>query len=106
MNAEILVQNVFNLFVVAVVLEAAVMAVFSLSILKRIEKNMVIDTVRDFAILILALFICYNVRKLNLFYGTGLRLPSLADVLISALFLTRMTILVQNIFSKIKIKDE
>jgi uncharacterized integral membrane protein len=106
MNAEILVQNVFNLFVVAIIFEAAVMAIFSLSALKRMEGSMVVNSVREIIILILSLFICYNVRKINLFYGTGLRLPQLVDVLISALFLTRMTFLVQAIFAKLKSKDE
>jgi hypothetical protein len=106
MNAEVLVQNVFNLFVVAVILEAAVMAIFSITALKKMEDNSVINTVRDVAILVLSAFICYNVRKLNLFSGTGLKLPELVDVLISALFLARMTILVQNIFSKIKLGSD
>ena len=102
MNAEILVQNVFNLFIIAIILEAVIMAVFSISVLKKMQESTIANSVKEAVIFIISLFFCYNVRKVNLFYGTGLRLPELVDVLFSALFLARMTMLVQNIFAKLK----
>ncbi len=105
MNGEILVQNVFNLFVIAIIIEAAVMAVFQISAMRDLESTKPFQTARDALILILAAVLCYKVQILTLFRGTGIKLPYILDTVISALVLTRMTYFIRDFFSRIKLEQ-
>ncbi len=104
MNGELLVQNVFNLFIIAIIIEAAVMAIFQISAMKDLETTTPFQTARDALILILAAVLCYKVPLLTLFKGTGIKLPYLLDTAVSALVLTRMTYFIRDFFSRIKIE--
>jgi hypothetical protein len=105
MNAEVLVQNIFNLFVVAIILEASVMALFSMSAFKMLNRNTAVDSARDVIILLIALVLCYKVEMLTVFTKTGIDMPKMIDTIISALVLTRMTNLVLTFFSRIKVES-
>ena len=105
MNGEMLIQNVFNLFIVAIILEASVMAVFSMTVLKGASSKKPVQIARDTLILILAFVLCYKVRMLTLFKGTGIKLPVYLDMAISALVLTRMANFIREFFSRIRIED-
>jgi len=102
MNGEMLLQNVFNLFIIAIILEASIMAVFTTSILRSLGSSMPVATVRDVLILFLAFVLCYKVSMLTLFRGTGIKLPYLLDTVISALVLARMTNLVREFLGRLK----
>lgn len=103
MKGDILIQNIFNLFIVAIILEAAIMAIFSMTALKDISDSKPIASTRDALILIVAVVLCYKVKKLTIFMGTGIVIPYILDTAISALFLTRMTNLIKDFFGRIKI---
>jgi hypothetical protein len=105
MKGEILIQNVFYLFIIAIVLEAAVMAIFSLTALKDTAENKPVKVARDMIVLGVSFFICYKVETLNVFRGTGIDLPRLLDVAISALVLTRMANFIRDFISRIKYMD-
>jgi hypothetical protein len=105
MNGEVLLQNVFNLFIVAIILEASIMAIFSLSAMKRLESTQPLQMARDTLVLILAAVLCYKVEILTLFKGTGIKLPFVLDTIISALVLTRMTNLISSFLSRIREAD-
>ncbi len=105
MKGEILIQNVFNLFVVAIILEASIMAIFSMTALKDITNSKPVEAARDALILILAGVLCYKVKLLTVFGGTGINLPFILDTVISALVLTRMTNFIKDFFQKIKISN-
>jgi hypothetical protein len=102
MNGEILIQNVFNLFIIAIILEASIMAVFSITALQDVEESTPVAAARDGLIIILAFVLCYKVNILTIFKGTGIKLPYILDTIISALVLTRMTNLIRDFFKKIK----
>ena len=102
MNGEVLIQNVFNLFIIAIILEASVMAIFSMSMLRNLSDNKAIEMTRDVIILILAFVLCYKVNLLTIFRGTGIKLPHILDTVISALVLTRMTNIIKTFLLKIK----
>jgi len=102
MNGEMLLQNVFNLFIIAIILEASIMAIFTTSILRSLGSSMPVATVRDVLILFLAFVLCYKVSMLTLFRGTGIKLPYLLDTVISALVLARMTNLVREFLGRLK----
>ncbi len=105
MNGEILIQNVFNLFIIAIILEASIMAIFSLTALRDLSEMKPVEAARDALILILAFVMCYKVDILTLFRGTGIKLPYILDTVISALVLTRMANLIKNFFARIKIQN-
>jgi len=102
MKGEILLQNVVNLFIIAIILEAAVMAIFSIDALKDMGASRAIDASRDAIIILVALFICYKVGALRIFKGTEIRLPLVLDTVISALVLARLTNFVRTITSRFK----
>lgn len=105
MNAEVLVQNVFNLFVVAIILEASVMALFSMSVFQSLNQNAAVESIRDVIILLVAAVLCYKVSLLTVFGKTGIKVPHMIDVVISTLVLTRLTKLVLGFFSRIRIES-
>ncbi len=102
MNIEALIQNVINLFVIAIILEAAIMAIFKMRSLSAMESSRAFEASRDGIIIIICLFLCYKVGVLRLFKGTGIVLPRLIDIVISALVLARMTSFVGGFMSKMK----
>lgn len=102
MKGELLIQNVFYLFVVAIILEACVMAIFSMTAIRDISENKPVQTARDVVILLLSFALCYKVEILTIFRGTGIQLPHLMDVVISGLVLTRLTNMVKDFFEKLR----
>ncbi len=102
MKIDLLVQNLFNLFVLAIIVEIAISAVFSISALKDMKENSAVSTLRDIVVLILAFFICFKVRKLSIFFATGIKIPYMLDTAISALILTGLANVIKNFFQRIK----
>ncbi len=102
MKGEILLQNVFYLFILAIILEASVMAIFSISYVKRFSSRMPVETARDVLIIILSFVVCHQEKFLTLFRDTGIKFPPLLDVIISALVLARMTFFIREFLSKMK----
>ncbi len=102
MKGEVLLQNAVNLFIIAIILEAAIMAIFSMEALKDMGASKALDISRDAIIVLVALFICYKVGALRIFKGTEIKLPLILDTIISALVLARMTNFVRAITSRFK----
>ncbi|HOD16193.1 MAG TPA: hypothetical protein PLL11_16690 [Spirochaetota bacterium] len=106
MKLDVLIQNLFYLFIFAIVLEVAIMAVFSMTALKDISDNRPVKITRDFIVIILAWLICYKSNLLNLFKDTGITLIGerwfRLDVIISALVMAGFTNIVSGIFEKMK----
>jgi hypothetical protein len=102
MSGEILFQNLFNLFIIAIIVESSVMALFSMSALQSLNDNVAVKSLRDGLILITALAICYLIPKLWLFSKTGLVVPKFLNIAISGLVLARMTAIVSNFFARMK----
>jgi hypothetical protein len=105
MNIDVLLQNIVSLFVIAVIIEAAVMAVFSMSSLREIGSKRPVEATRDGLILILSFFICYKIETFSVFKGTGIAIPRLMDVIISALVLMRLTNFVWHFMSRFRRED-
>lgn len=105
MNAEVLIQNVFNLFIIAIILEASIMAIFSMSAMKDISDMRPITATRDMVILLVSFFICYKVDMLSVFRGSGVKLPMLLDTLISALVLMRMTNFIREFLGRMRFSE-
>ncbi len=59
----------------------------------------------DGIIIIVSFLLCYKVEVLSVFRKTGMTLPNLIDVLISALVLARMTNFVNNFMSRMRRDD-
>ncbi|TAL39031.1 MAG: hypothetical protein EPN93_02855 [Spirochaetes bacterium] len=102
MNIDILLQNVVSLFVIAVIIEASVMAVFSMSSLREMSSKRPVEATRDALIFVLAFFLCYKIETFSVFKGTGIAIPRLMDVVISALVLMRLTNFVWNFMSRFR----
>jgi len=102
MKGEILIQNIFNLFIIAIILEASIMAIFSMSALREISESRPVEMARDALILILSFVLCYKVSILTVFGGTGIKLHYLLDTAISALVLMRMTNFIRDFFERIR----
>lgn len=102
MNGDVLIQNVINIFIISIILEAAVMAVFSMSALRDLESSRPIEATRDAIIIIVAFFLCYKVDILRIFRGTGIAVPRILDVVISALVLTRMSNFIRQLMNRFK----
>lgn len=105
MNIEVLIQNIINLFVVAIIIEAAVMALFSMSSLRDMGSKRPVVATRDGIIIIVSFLLCYKVEVLSVFRKTGMNLPAMIDVIISALVLARMTNFVNSFMSRMRRED-
>lgn len=102
MNGDVLIQNILNIFVISIIIESAVMAIFSMSSLKEIEANRPFEATRDALIIIIAFFLCYKVDLLRIFRGTKINVPRILDIIISALVLTRMANFVRQMMARLK----
>lgn len=105
MNGDALLQNVVNIFIISIILEASVMAIFSVSALKGLESSRPIESTRDILIIIVAFFLCYKVDQLRIFLRTGLDIPKIIDIIISTLVLARMTLLLRSLMARLKGED-
>lgn len=105
MNGDALLQNVVNIFIISIILEAAVMAIFSVSALKGLESSKPIESTRDILIILVSFFLCYKVDQLRVFPRTGLNIPKIIDIVISTLVLARMTLLIRSLMARLKGDD-
>ena len=105
MNGEVLLQNLFNIFIIAIIFEASIMAIFSMAVFKNLSYNAPVEMIKDVLILILSLVLCYKVSSFRLFNGTGIKLPYYLNTIISALVLMRLTKFVGDFLSRIKMSD-
>jgi hypothetical protein len=106
MKAEILLQNIVNLFIISIVLYAAITAIFSISAIKRLPAARSIDATRDVIVILSSLFLCYRVEVLSLFKGTGFNLPQILDTVLSALVLAAMVNSIRNFMGRLKQNKE
>ncbi len=102
MKGDILFNNLFNIFIVSLIVEAAVMAVFSLAAFKYASNKKPIEISRDFFVLIVSVFICFNVSAISLFNKTGLNVPHPFDLAITSLVMVRLANLVRDFFASIR----
>ncbi len=70
--------------------------------MKKLSDRTPVEAARDALILILAFVLCYKVKLLTIFRGTGIKLPYLLDTLISGLVLARMTYFIREYLAKFK----
>jgi hypothetical protein len=105
MRGDVLFQNLFNLFIIAAIIEASIAAVFSISALRDLQDSRSVRTARDVIVLVVALFLCFKVALLGIFHGTGFNIPPIMDNVISALILTRMANFIRDFFNKIRSGD-
>ena len=105
MNGDVLIQNIINIFVMSIILESAVMAVFSLGSFKGIDSTRPFEASRDLIIVAVSFFLCYKVELLKIFNGTGIEMPKILDTIISALVLARMTNFIRQITERLKNRD-
>lgn len=105
MNGDILIRNIIHIFVFAIILEASIMAIFSMSAIRGLDTSRPVEASRDAIILIVSFFLCYKVEAFRIFIGTGLKFPTILDVIISALVLTRMTNFIRQLMSRFKSED-
>jgi hypothetical protein len=102
MRGDILFQNVFVLFILAIILESSVMAILTITALKKFSESDIGKTIRDVVILLLALFVCWKVRLITLFGGTGINVPAWFDTIISGLVVSRIANLIRDLVERIK----
>src|SRR5512136_1014295 len=102
MKGEVLLMNIVNLFIISIVLNMAVMAIFSISSLKKLSSSRSFEASRDLIVILLSLFICYKVDILRIFKGTGINIPFLLDVVVSALVLATMMNFIRQFLSRLK----
>jgi hypothetical protein len=105
MNAEVLFQNIVNLFIIALILEASVMALFSISLFKKMSRNIAVESARDVLILVIAALLCYTGYKhgmLSIFHKSGFKVQKYIDIAISTLVLVRFTKLIMGFFSRMR----
>jgi hypothetical protein len=102
MRAEIFLQNIINILLVAIVLQVAVMSVFSLKIIKDIAGRP-LDSAKDIIILLISLYLCWKVPFLTVFRGTGLAVPHIFDMVMCALMLSRFVAFVDSFFQRLKL---
>jgi hypothetical protein len=106
MKGEILIQNIVNLFIISIVLYAAIMAIFSISTLKALSSLRSVEATRDLLVILVSLLICYKVDALRIFKGTGINLPYMLDIVISALVLASMINFIRQFMSRLKQNPE
>jgi len=104
MKLEMLIQNIFTLFIVAIIIEASIMAIFSLSALREANDTKPVETAQDVLILVIAAVLCLKVEIFSVFINTGVKLPHLLDIAISTLVLSRMTKIIKDFFARISMK--
>ena len=105
MKTEILIGNMIELFIVSIILYACVSFIFNLTAFKQIEKNRVVTTTKEVVTFLGAFFLCFFIKKLRIFGGTSVKIPSLADLVITSLLLAKFSEFVGDIFYRIKRGD-
>ncbi|MBN2544769.1 MAG: hypothetical protein JXB50_03165 [Spirochaetes bacterium] len=101
MNTEILLQNIFNLFIISIILEFCEAAIFSINVLSDFSDSSIGKSVREGLIILVALIICYKVPMFRVFRRV-IDLPYQLDWIISTLVLARMTFMIKGFLEKIK----
>ena len=102
MKGEIIVSNLFNILIMAIVLETCISAFFSVTALKEQERKMVIKTMREALTYLVAFLICFSIPQLRTFAKSGLKLGAKVDLVITTLLLGRLCGFIKELVYKIK----
>jgi hypothetical protein len=96
MNFEVLIQNIFYLFVIAIVLQLIMMSMFSLAPFKNLSGSMSAEALKDTILLVLAVWLCYKYNLGTLFKKTGVNIPHLFDAVLTGLMITGMANIIRD----------
>lgn len=103
MKTDILINNMVQMFFVAIVLEAGISAIFNLTAVQSINRGKVfVDTTREVFTFLGAFFLCYFVKKFRIFSGTGLKMNDMLDLVVTTLVLAKFSGLIGDLFRRLK----
>ncbi len=102
MKSSVIISNIFSLFVVAIVIETAVSAFFSITAVKEHERKVLMKSMREAITFLAAFFFCFVVPEIRIFKESGIKITGMADTIISALLIARMSDIVSGLISKLK----
>lgn len=105
MKTEILVGNMIEIFFVSIILSACISFIFNITAFRQIEKNRVVTTTKEVVTFLGAFFFCFFIKKLRIFDGTNVKLPAIADLVITSFMLAKFSEFVSDIFYRIKRGD-
>lgn len=102
MKSEIIISNIFSLLVSALVIETAVSALFSITAVKDHERKVLIRTMREALTFLAAFFFCFFVPEVRIFAGSGIKITGMADLVVTALLIARVSGIIKDFTAKLK----
>ena len=102
MNTNLLLNSLFTMLLFAVVVEAAVAAVFSITAMKVIETKRAVATSREAITFIVGAFMVYYIEPLRLFKAAGINFPMIGDIIVSAMVMMRLTGFIRDLMAKVR----
>ena len=102
MKSDIIISNIFSLFVIAIIVETAVSALFSITAVKEHERKTLMKSMREAITFLTAFLFCFVVPEIRIFRESGIPITGMADTIISALLIARMSDIVRGLISKLK----
>jgi hypothetical protein len=102
MKSSILLANFANIFLMAVVVEIALAAVFSITAVKDYENKTPVKITKEVVTFLVCFFVCWFFPVLRLFLGTDLGIKPVPDIVITSLVLTRLTGVIRDIFVRLR----
>ncbi|MBN2435024.1 MAG: hypothetical protein JXK07_07125 [Spirochaetes bacterium] len=100
MSGSVFLTNCINLFIIGFILETALSAVFSITAVRMVDDKLVVKTTKEAVTYITAFLVLYFMSTFRIFSGTGVKIPIIADYIISSLITVKFALLIRDLFAK------
>ncbi len=100
MNGAVLLQNMILLFILGIVFEAAVSAVFSITAIKSASRKIIVRSSREALLYITVFVVCFFLSDARIFKNSGINVPFVLDYVLSSLVTARFSMLAGDLFSR------
>lgn len=102
MKAEMIIGNLFNIIVMALILETAVSALFSITAVREHERKLLIKTMREAITFLAAFFLCFFIPEIRILSGSAIKLAPKVDMVITALILARFAGIIKDLIARLR----
>lgn len=97
---NLLLQNIITVFLMALVIEACVSILFSITAVRIVEHTMAVKTTKEAVTFITAFIVIFFMKSVRIFHGSGIYLPEIVDYIITSLVAVRFMLFIRNLFAK------
>lgn len=100
MNGMVILQNMILLFILGIVFESAISAIFSITAIKSARGKVIVRSSKEALLYLTVFVVCFFLPDARILKNSGINVPMILDYILSSLVTARFSMLAGDIFSR------